>query len=87
MLTVDWIGPRSETDDLFVGGLWLGITLACEFLAGHDLLNASWEKLLADYNLARSRIWPLVLVVTLLAPRLARLARKQRGRRKRKPTL
>ena len=75
-LTIDWIGPLSGTDTLLIGALWLGMTLAFEFMAGHYLFKTPWEKLLADYNLARGRIWPLVLVTTLLAPWLARLSRR-----------
>jgi hypothetical protein len=75
-LTIDWIGPHSDAEAFLIGALWLGMTLAFEFLAGHYLFKTSWDRLLADYNLARGRIWPLVLVVTLLAPWLAGLGRK-----------
>lgn len=44
------------------------LTLGFEFLAGHYLFGSSWEKLLADYNVARGRIWLLIPIVTLLAP-------------------
>jgi hypothetical protein len=47
------------------------LTLAFEFLAGHYLFGHPWATLLADYNLARGRIWLLVLVATLLGPVLA----------------
>jgi hypothetical protein len=56
--------------------LWLGLTLAFEFLAGHYLFRQSWDRLLADYNVARGRIWPLVLVVTAAAPFWAARARR-----------
>jgi hypothetical protein len=39
-----------------------------ELLAGHYVFGNSWEKLLADYNLFRGRIWVLVLIVILFAP-------------------
>ncbi len=67
-LTIRWLHPGSPAAALNVGGLWLGLTLAFEFLAGHYLFRKSWMDLLADYNLARGRIWAAVLVVTLLAP-------------------
>ena len=31
----------------------------------------AWNELLADYNLLNGRLWLLVLVTTLVAPRLA----------------
>jgi hypothetical protein len=48
--------------------LWVALTLAFEFLAGHYLFHKPWAALLADYDLSRGRIWILVLVATLLMP-------------------
>jgi hypothetical protein len=70
-VAVPWIGPETSRLAFAVGVLWLGLTLAFEFGAGHWLFRRSWAELLADYNLASGRIWPLVLVATLLAPILA----------------
>ena len=67
-LTIQWIHPRSGHEAWTVGGLWVASTLAFEFLAGHYLFGSSWQKLLADYNIVRGRIWILVPIVTLLAP-------------------
>lgn len=53
---------------LGVGVLWCALTLAFEFLAGYYLFGASWETLLADWNMAQGHLWPLVPAVTLLAP-------------------
>jgi len=46
------------------------LTLAFEFLAGHYLFHNPWSRLLEDYDVARGRIWILVLFTTLLAPRV-----------------
>jgi hypothetical protein len=67
-VTISWIGVRSRGDAWKVGGLWLLLTVAFEFFAGHYLFGNSWEKLLADYDLARGRIWVAVLIATLIAP-------------------
>lgn len=72
--TIGWIAPGSTREALAVGALWLGLTLAFEFLAGHFLFHKPWPVLLTDYDLARGRIWSLVLVVTFLAPALCRRA-------------
>lgn len=69
---IGWLAIGSVREALMVGGLWLGLTLAFEFLAGHLLFHRSWPVLLADYDLSRGRIWILVLVVTFLAPTLCR---------------
>ena len=70
-----WIHPLSSRDAWTVGGLWLALTLAFEFLAGHFLFRTPWKELLADYNVFAGRIWILVLVVTTLAPYVVASAR------------
>jgi hypothetical protein len=66
--TVRWIGPRSNSDAWVVGGLWVVLVLAFEFGAGHYLFRQPWEQLLADYDVARGRVWILVPLITLVAP-------------------
>lgn len=75
-VALPWLRPASLGDAWLIGALWLTLTLAFEFLAGHYLFHTPWEKLLAAYNVARGEIWILVLLVTFLAPALAfRLSR------------
>ena len=62
------LGNRSSAELLGVGILWLVLTVAFEFLFGHYVSGATLETQLADYNLLRGRLWPLVLLTTLLAP-------------------
>jgi Na+-transporting NADH:ubiquinone oxidoreductase subunit NqrB len=71
LATIRWVGPDSARQALAIGVLWLAMTIAFEFVAGHYLFGNSWAKLFADYNLMRGRIWVLVLVTTLLSPWLA----------------
>ncbi len=70
-----WLGARHAPQAWRIGGLWLVLTVAFEFLAGHFLFGNSWERLLADYNVAHGRVWLLVLVATLLGPVLAHARR------------
>ena len=74
-LLVPWIEPVTLADAWRVGVLWLGLTLAFEFLAGHYLFGDPWERLLAEYNVARGRLWILVPIATLLAPVLVQRLR------------
>ena len=74
---VPWVRPDSAGEAWMVGGLWLALVLAFEFLFGHYVFRNPWSKLLADYDVAHGRIWPLVLVVTLVAPPLVRLLRSR----------
>ena len=80
-LTIGWMAPRSPRDAWRIGAIWVVLTLAFEFLAGHYLFGASWQQLLEDYNLLRGRIWILVLIVTLSAPRVVWHLRRPTERR------
>ena len=71
---ISWIGPLSSRDPWTIGGLWVVLTLAFEFLAGHYVFGNPWSRLLADYNVFRGRIWLLVIVTTALAPSLTAYA-------------
>ena len=66
--SIGWIGPHSRRDALLVAVLWVTLTLAFEFLAGHYLFGRPWDVLLEDYDITRGRIWILALVTTFLAP-------------------
>ena len=70
-LTIGWIHPPSVRDAWTIGIYWVVLTVAFEFLAGHYVFGTAWPVLLADYNLAKGRIWPLVLLATLMAPAVA----------------
>jgi len=70
-LTAPFVRYESLSAAWGVGVLWVSLTLAFEFLAGHFMFGKPWDVLVADYDLAQGRIWPLVLLVTLLAPVLA----------------
>jgi hypothetical protein len=66
----------SPADALLLGAIWLLMTLAFEFGFFHYTMDVPWEKLLADYNIAKGRVWPLVLATDLLAPWLIAQWRK-----------
>jgi hypothetical protein len=58
-----------------LGLFWTMATIAFEFLFGHYVMGHSWDSLRADYNIFQGRLWPLVLIVTLFGPLLARKIR------------
>ena len=74
-VTIGWIRLSTTRDAWTIGALWLTLTLAFEFLAGHYVFRTSWRQLLADYNVFRGRIWVLVLITTAAAPWLAAQSR------------
>jgi hypothetical protein len=59
---------RSTTQALTIGLIWLGLTVAFEFIFGHYVVGHAWSKLLADYNLLAGRVWIFVLIWTAIAP-------------------
>jgi hypothetical protein len=58
-----------------MGAAWVALTVAFEFGFGHYVAGQNWRSLLADYDLRRGRLWPLVLVATAAAPAVARHTR------------
>ena len=61
----------TQKDLLVLGVLWLLMTVVFEFLFGHYVAGHPWERLLADYNILKGRIWVLALITTLCAPLIA----------------
>jgi hypothetical protein len=76
--TIRWMAPQRAVDAARIGALWLLLTTAFEFGFGR-LGGRSWGELLEDYDLARGRIWMLVLIVTAVAPALTASARRVYG--------
>jgi hypothetical protein len=71
--------PHAGSAELLgVGVLWLLLTLVFELLFGHFVAGASWEELMADYDVLEGRLWPLVLLAVVLGPWLWGLARPGR---------
>jgi hypothetical protein len=67
-LLIPWIGPKDRGQVWQIGIIWLGSTIAFEFIAGHYVFGNPWDKLLADYNIFRGRIWIAVLLLQLFGP-------------------
>jgi hypothetical protein len=66
-----WISIPSTADALQVGVLWLVLTAAFEFGAGHYLFGRPWSVLLEDYSGTGALIRVPMLVTTLVAPVVA----------------
>ena len=68
------------TQSLFVGILWLCLTLGFEFGFGGYVQHKPWSELLEAYTFEDGNLWPIVLLVTLVAPYLATLVHAKLGR-------
>lgn len=61
----------SGKEAALIGGMWLGMTVAFEFLFGHYVMGHPWPRLLHDYNVFQGRIWVLVLIWIAIVPFVA----------------
>lgn len=75
LLLVPRMGKLAAPQCLYVGLLWLCLTLAFEFGFGRLVQHQSWQRLLEAYTFKDGNVWPVVLVVVFLAPLLAVRAR------------
>lgn len=60
--------PASSNQALAIGFLWLGLTVAFEFLFFHYVMGHPWSRLLHDYNIFAGRVWVAVLIWVTVAP-------------------
>ena len=60
--------PMSANQAIFIGLIWLLLTVIFEFLFGHYVAGHSWDKLLNDYNILQGRVWILVLIWISISP-------------------
>lgn len=73
-----WLRLGQPNRSLATGLLWLALTLIFEFAFGGWIQGRSWEELLEAYTFKDGNIWPLVLLVTLMAPAIAHSIRYRR---------
>lgn len=71
LIFVPRLGQMRDAQALTLGLFWLLLTLAFEFGFGRFVQHHSWQQLLEAYTFKDGNIWPLVLVVTFVAPLLA----------------
>lgn len=64
-------GGLTVRQGLLIGVAWLALTLTFEFGFGRCAQHKPWSELLAAYAFEDGNLWPVVLLVTLLAPSLA----------------
>ena len=59
--------PVSSRQTITIGLVWLGMTVACEFLFGHYVAKRFWHELLRDYHLYAGRVWLIGFVWVTIA--------------------
>jgi len=53
---------------LWIGGLWLGLSVAFELLLRRFILGMEWSGVFFDYNLRRGRFYSLLLLTVFITP-------------------
>jgi hypothetical protein len=70
-LTVPLIRASRSRELLWVGLLWVALTVLFEAGLGHFVLGISWETFFSDYKIGRGGLMPIGLVILALAPLIA----------------
>lgn len=73
-----WLELGTPARCIYVGLLWLSLTLIFEFGFGGMMQGKSWAEMLEAYTFKDGNIWPVVLMVTLFAPLVAARIRLRR---------
>jgi hypothetical protein len=68
---IRWIRPADARDAVYVGIVWLVLTLAFEIVFGRYVVHAPWSRIASDYDLLRGGLLPIGLLVLTAAPFIA----------------
>lgn len=68
--TLPWLGARRPSQLLAIGAGWVAITHVFEFSLGR-YQGRSWSSMLEVFTFKDGNVWPIVVLVTLLAPWIA----------------
>jgi hypothetical protein len=71
VFTAPWYGQLGAPTYWHIGALWLVLTLIFEFGFGRLVQHKPWNELMQAYNFNGGNLWPAVLVVVLISPRIA----------------
>lgn len=75
-LFVRWMRAESTTALLLIGLLWAALTFLFEILLGRLVLDYSWVRIAADYDITQGGLMAIGLMVLLLAPWIAAILRR-----------
>jgi hypothetical protein len=70
-LMARWLNARTRREQLIVGGFWVALTVIFELALGRAM-DASWSRILADYNPVRGGLMLLGLAFMFCTPMLVK---------------
>ncbi|MCW9023938.1 MAG: hypothetical protein OQK73_04580 [Gammaproteobacteria bacterium] len=68
LILVSFIGSSESEIYIWVGFLWVVLTLSFEFLFGHFVAGKSWQEIMQVFNIKKGDLFIVVLFVTAISP-------------------
>jgi hypothetical protein len=68
---IRWMKPTGLGSALAIGTVWLALTLVFEVVFGRFVVQATWSRIVSDYDLARGGLLPIGLLIEAFAPAIA----------------
>jgi hypothetical protein len=65
---VKWMRVETTAALLLIGLLWAGLTLLFEIALGRLVIDYSWARIAADYDITQGGLMAIGLIVLLFAP-------------------
>jgi hypothetical protein len=66
-----WLQVRAPGTLLWIGTLWVALTVTFEVALGRLAMNLSWERILADYDITRGGLMLFGLLFLWISPLFA----------------
>ena len=63
-----WVEAVKTRECLFVGAIWVLLTIGFEIVLGRVFMDLTWERILSDYDLSQGGMMLLGLGVMFIAP-------------------
>lgn len=76
---IRWIAATTRIQLVFVGLMWVVLTILFEFGLGRFVLDLPWERLTEDYDLTRGGLLGFGLLFMAATPTLVTMLRSQRN--------
>ncbi len=76
LIFIRWLKADTFRDLIFVGIIWVILTVTFEIVLGRFVMGAAWERILSDYNISEGGFMIFGLTFMLFSPYLAHRLRK-----------
>ena len=74
-VSISFIGSSVAKTYLWIGFLWVVLTLSFELLFGHFIVGKAWREIMQIFNIQKGDLFIVVLFVTAISPWVAAKAR------------